>query len=76
MYINGAESPGSLTAQDGTANTVMFNHLRVGPVASDMRGVAGLRVCPVRAHGLTTPSATATPPNDTGRRWTTCQHLE
>jgi len=35
---NSSQSVASLSVQDGTANTIMVNHLRAGPVSGDMRG--------------------------------------
>jgi prepilin-type N-terminal cleavage/methylation domain-containing protein/prepilin-type processing-associated H-X9-DG protein len=65
MYVNGAESPGSLTAQDGTANTVMFNHIRVGPVATDMRGCWALGE-PGASYTANNAVGDCYTPNDTG----------
>jgi prepilin-type N-terminal cleavage/methylation domain-containing protein/prepilin-type processing-associated H-X9-DG protein len=65
FYPNGAESPGSLTAQDGTANTVMFNHLRVGPVATDMRGCWALGL-PGSSYTANSAVGDCYTPNDTG----------
>jgi len=65
FWPNGAESPCSLTSQDGTANTVMFNHLRVGPAANDMRGTwaFGLPGCSTTGNNAIGDCYT---PNDTG----------
>ncbi|MCI0459462.1 MAG: DUF1559 domain-containing protein [Gemmataceae bacterium] len=38
MCINWGATLSQLTAADGSANTIMINHIRAGPVASDMRG--------------------------------------
>jgi len=38
MCINWGTTLGQLTSQDGTSTTIMINHLRAGPVATDMRG--------------------------------------
>jgi len=35
---NSSQSVGGLSVQDGTANTIMVNHLRAGPTQDDMRG--------------------------------------
>jgi len=38
MCINWGDAVGTLSAEDGTSNTVMINHLRAGPMNWDMRG--------------------------------------
>jgi prepilin-type N-terminal cleavage/methylation domain-containing protein/prepilin-type processing-associated H-X9-DG protein len=38
MCINWGDSVGTLSVEDGTSNTVMVNHLRVGPDTNDCRG--------------------------------------
>ncbi|MCI0379070.1 MAG: DUF1559 domain-containing protein [Gemmataceae bacterium] len=53
----------SLTNEDGSSNTIMINHIRSGPVATDMRGVwaLGLPGASVTAAHSTGDSLT---PND------------
>jgi prepilin-type N-terminal cleavage/methylation domain-containing protein len=38
IVINGGVTMAAATAQDGLSNTIMINHIRVGPQTSDMRG--------------------------------------
>jgi prepilin-type N-terminal cleavage/methylation domain-containing protein len=38
LVINGGVNMTTMTGGDGTSNTIMVNHLRAGPVATDMRG--------------------------------------
>jgi len=38
MCVNWGVSLAELTGQDGSSNTIMINHLRAGPVNTDMRG--------------------------------------
>jgi len=52
MCINWGISLAQLTVQDGTANTILINHLRAGPAANDMRGTwaFGMPGCSVTAN--------------------------
>jgi len=65
LTINNSVTLAQLSAQDGTSNTAMINHLRAGPIGDDMRGSW--------AFGLPGGSTTANSavgdaygPNDTG----------
>jgi len=62
---NSSQSVGSLSVQDGTANTIMVNHLRAGPVSGDMRGTWAF---PMPGGNYTAAHAVgdAFGPNDTG----------
>jgi len=65
LVINGGVTMTNLANQDGSSNTIMVNHLRAGPIASDMRGCwAG----PWPGGATTANSAVgdAYGPNDTG----------
>jgi len=63
--VNQSESVAGLSVQDGTANTIMINHLRAGPQADDFRGVwaNGLPGCSTTYHHA---NGDAFGPNDTG----------
>ena len=62
---NSSQSVGGLSVQDGTANTIMINHLRAGPVSGDMRGTWAF---PLPGCNYTAAHAVgdAFGPNDTG----------
>jgi len=62
---NQALSVGGLSVLDGTSNTVMINHLRAGPVASDMRGTWAFYFpgCSTTANSSVGDNTT---PNDAG----------
>lgn len=65
MCINWGDSVGVLSAEDGTSNTIMINHLRVGPATNDMRGTwaFGMPGCSYTAN---TPVGDCYTPNDKG----------
>jgi prepilin-type N-terminal cleavage/methylation domain-containing protein len=63
LCINWGASMAAFTGQDGTSNTIMINHVRAGPVATDMRG------CAFFGLGQTTMNSgvgDSFGPNDTG----------
>ncbi len=65
LCINQSVTLSSLTNQDGSANTIMLNHLRVGPDPGDMRGTwaFGLPGCSTTANHALGDCYT---PNDRG----------
>jgi prepilin-type N-terminal cleavage/methylation domain-containing protein len=65
ITINSSGSVAQLSVQDGTANTIMVNHLRSGPAANDMRGTWAF---PLPGGNYTGNHAVgdANGPNDTG----------
>ena len=65
MCINWGSTLTQLSGQDGTANTIMINHLRAGPAANDMRGTwaFGMPGCSITAEHAIGDCYT---PNDTG----------
>jgi prepilin-type N-terminal cleavage/methylation domain-containing protein len=65
ITINSSGSVSQLSVQDGTANTIMVNHLRSGPQPSDMRGCWAF---PLPGSNYTGNHAVgdAYGPNDTG----------
>jgi len=65
MCINWGDSVGVLSAEDGTSNTILVNHLRVGPAANDMRGTWAFGV-PGGSYTANTPLGDCYTPNDTG----------
>ncbi len=65
MCINWGDSVAVLSVEDGTSNTIMVNHLHVGPQTSDMRGTwaFGLPGCSITGNHAVGDCYT---PNDTG----------
>jgi prepilin-type N-terminal cleavage/methylation domain-containing protein/prepilin-type processing-associated H-X9-DG protein len=65
MCINFGDSIAQLSVEDGTSNTVIVNHLRAGPTASDVRGVWALGLVGASHTGGNAIGDCYTP-NDTG----------
>jgi prepilin-type N-terminal cleavage/methylation domain-containing protein/prepilin-type processing-associated H-X9-DG protein len=65
MCVNFGDSIATLSVQDGTSNTVMVNHLRAGPVATDPRGVWAMGIVGASYTGGNAIGDCYTP-NDTG----------
>ena len=65
MCINYGDSIGALSVEDGTSNTVLVNHLRVGPTAADARGIWALGMVGSSYTGGNAIGDCYTP-NDTG----------
>jgi len=63
MAINWGDAVGSLSAEDGTSNTVMINHVRVGPTTADMRGTWAFGITSITAGNAIGDCYT---PNDRG----------
>jgi prepilin-type N-terminal cleavage/methylation domain-containing protein len=65
MCINWGDTVGGLSVEDGTSNTIMINHLRVGTNGNDMRGVWA---CGMPGASVTVNNAYGDcyTPNDTG----------
>ena len=65
MCVNWGDSVGTLSVEDGTSNTVLVNHLRVGPDVNDMRGCWALGE-PGASYTANAPLGDCYTPNDTG----------
>jgi prepilin-type N-terminal cleavage/methylation domain-containing protein/prepilin-type processing-associated H-X9-DG protein len=65
MIVNWGDSVGVLSAEDGTSNTIMINHIRVGPQASDMRGTWAFGM-PGGSYTCNAQTGDSVGPNDTG----------
>jgi prepilin-type N-terminal cleavage/methylation domain-containing protein len=65
LVVNGGVTITNLTNQDGSANTIMITHLRVGPVATDLRGTWALGVAGA-SYNANCPNGDCYTPNDKG----------
>jgi len=65
LSLNSSGSVASLSVQDGTANTIIVNHLRAGPAANDMRGCWAFPL-PGGSYTANHANGDAVGPNDTG----------
>jgi prepilin-type N-terminal cleavage/methylation domain-containing protein len=65
IVVNGGVTILNVSNADGSANTVMFTHLRVGPVASDMRGTWALGIAGA-SYNANCPNGDCYTPNDKG----------
>jgi prepilin-type N-terminal cleavage/methylation domain-containing protein len=65
MCANFGDTVGGLSVEDGTSNTILINHLRIGTVASDPRGTWALGLI---GASITCgcPTGDCNGPNDTG----------
>jgi len=65
LVVNGGVTLAGLSGQDGTSNVIMINHLRAGPVNTDMRGCWALGM-PGSSITANHAVGDAYGPNDTG----------
>lgn len=65
MCVNWGDSVGTLSVEDGTSNTVLINHVKVGPSTNDMRGCWAFGQAGSSYTALA-PANDCYTPNDTG----------
>jgi prepilin-type N-terminal cleavage/methylation domain-containing protein len=65
MTVNWGDSVAVLTGEDGTSNTIMINHIRSGPVSTDMRGCWAFGMIG-GSWTANAPEGDCYTPNDTG----------